>query len=81
MIFKCQKREEHELSIRLVLVSVSTHLARVYHNLHSYLFQEHCQTAVTHARSQAAAVRKTTSEYIKGELLRGERLTNGDPKW
>lgn len=44
-------------------------------------FQDHCNTAVTHVRSQAAAIRKTTSEYLKGELLRGERLTNGDPKW
>ncbi|CAN0184778.1 unnamed protein product [Ectocarpus sp. 6 AP-2014] len=42
---------------------------------------EHCNAAVTHVRSKAAAIRKTTSEYLKGELLRGERLTNGDPKW
>ncbi|CAM9298775.1 unnamed protein product, partial [Sphacelaria rigidula] len=43
--------------------------------------QEHCQTAVTQVRSQAIAVRKTAAEYLKGELLRGERQTNGDPKW
>ncbi|CAN0019122.1 unnamed protein product, partial [Scytosiphon promiscuus] len=43
--------------------------------------QDHCNAAVTHVRSQAAAIRKTTSEYLKGELLRGERLSNGDPKW
>eukprot|EP00752_Nemacystus_decipiens_P010117 g9018.t1 len=42
---------------------------------------EHCNSAVTNVRSQAAAIRKTTSEYLKGELLRGEGLANGDPKW
>lgn len=45
------------------------------------LLQEHCNSAVTNVRSQAAAIRKTTSEYLKGELLRGEGLANGDPKW
>lgn len=47
----------------------------------SSLPQEHCNAAVTHVRSQAAAIRKTTSEYLKGELLRGEQLANGDPQW
>lgn len=43
--------------------------------------QDHCQAAVTHVRSQTMAVRKTTEEYLRQELLRGEYLTNGDPKW
>lgn len=43
--------------------------------------QEDCQAAVTHVRSQTVAVRKTAAEYLKGDLLRGERQTNGDPKW
>ncbi|CAM9355291.1 unnamed protein product, partial [Choristocarpus tenellus] len=43
--------------------------------------QDQCRTAVTNVRSQAAAIRKTTSEYLKEELLKGELLVNGDPKW